>query len=330
MKHLLSRSILAIYFGFSALLFNLISCTAVEKSINNITYVGEERLDWKDDNVRNQFDGGNLKNVSLEYAPTIPNKSRQKRQTKKRIEKVECGPSRDHTQLMYVRTDSINKYTWKERLTYDLTQQVSAIRICSPGYSIYQYSGTNSCLPFCNRCGQGECMAPDVCKCYSDFERNPEGVCTSVCPLGCYHGYCDLLKGCSCYEGYQLDKTKKFCLPICADGCGHDPRMKCISPRVCDCIEGFSMVDGICKPQCNPDCGPGGECKAFGLTSKCACYPGYKLRKGVCESDCYQTCANGICYNRHTCHCYSDYIYNEYTRNCEARVGIIERYSFNF
>ncbi|XP_075150071.1 uncharacterized protein LOC142224169 [Haematobia irritans] len=259
---------------------------------------------------------------------TTVKKNRSKRQIEHHFQGVECGPNGDNTKLVYVRTDKIDNYNkiMVERITWDASQKVSAIKICCPGYSIKEYNGKKHCRPRCVNCGKGECVAPETCECYNNYVPNDEGVCIETCPLSCGHGRCNLANECKCYCGYHLDETKEYCNPICDEDCGKDPRHKCLTPGVCGCVHGFKMTDdGFCKPDCNPPCGSGGECQAIGMSAKCACYPGYKLRNGVCETDCYQTCANGICYNRHTCHCFADFIYDETTRNCVARYGYIAR-----
>uniref|UniRef100_A0A1I8PK07 EGF-like domain-containing protein n=1 Tax=Stomoxys calcitrans TaxID=35570 RepID=A0A1I8PK07_STOCA len=218
--------------------------------------------------------------------------------------------------LIYVPTEAVDKYSWVTRMTDEKTQKVTPIKVCCPGYGLLRWRGERRCVPVCKKCRNGQCVAPDVCECYNEFVRTDNGDCVFSCPLGCLNGRCYLDGSCECDPGYKLDETRQYCRPICSKGCGTDPLLNCTAPEVCGCIQGFTLSDSGCKPLCEPECGPGGVCQEIGFKPLCACHAGYGLKDGVCQADCYQSCANGICYNRNRCICNPGFVYHERTRNC--------------
>lgn len=97
--------------------------------------------------------------------------------------------------------------------------------------------------------------------------------------LGCENGEC---RGdtCVCKQGYTLDKTSKFCVPICNPSCG---KGNCTEPNICSCNRGYELrPDGVCIPKCTNGCDYG-ECVA---PERCNCRPGYVLQNSICSPIC--------------------------------------------
>lgn len=173
-------------------------------------------------------------------------------------------------------------------MTEDKSQRITPVKVCCPGYGLLRWRGERLCIPVCENCRNGQCVAPNVCECYDEFVRNDSDDCVFACPVGCLNGRCYLDGSCECDPGYKLDETRQYCRPICSKGCGIDPRHNCTAPEVCGCIKGFTLTADGCTPVCEPECGPGGKCQVEGLTRKCVCNQGYRWQDGVCQSDCYQ------------------------------------------
>ncbi|XP_075150074.1 uncharacterized protein LOC142224172 [Haematobia irritans] len=305
-------TILIILVGIFLQPFKYMICVA------DVTTLARDNRHSEDDlklSSHHQTQKSNLLESLALYIPTAFS-SRDSRQTEATPPKEECGTNGDHMVLIYVPTEAVDRYSWVIRMTEDKTQQLTPIKVCCPGYGLLRWRGERKCVPVCDKCRNGLCVAPNVCKCYDEYIRNDSDDCVFVCPLGCLNGRCYLDGSCECNPGYKLDETRKFCRPICSKGCGRDPLHNCTAPEVCSCIRGFQLTDGGCRPVCEPECGPGGECQAFGTKPKCVCYQGYHEQDGVCQSDCYQSCANGICYNPNRCICNPGFVYHERTRNC--------------
>ncbi|XP_073823611.1 uncharacterized protein [Musca autumnalis] len=279
------------------------------------SYIGNEYHDAEEEEDQEPYTFDRLERRALYMLPN-ENQWRDGSPIEPPVAKEECGTHGDHMQLIYVPTEAVDKYSWVIKMTDDKSQRVTPIKVCCPGYGLLRWRGERRCIPVCDKCRNGQCVAPNVCECYDEYVRNDSGDCVFICPMGCLNGRCYLDGSCECDPGYKLDETRLYCRPICSKGCGTDPLHNCTAPEVCGCIEGFTLTDGGCKPVCDPECGPGGECQAFGVTRMCVCNPGYRLQDGVCQSDCYQSCANGICYNRNRCICKPGFVYHERTKNC--------------
>lgn len=179
----------------------------------------------------------------------------------------------------------VDKYPYALRIQLDQRNQQQKIEVCCPGYAPMRWRGSTICKPVCDNCRNGRCVAPNECECFDSFVANDNGDCVFSCPLGCLNGRCFLDGTCQCDPGFKLDETRKFCRPICSNGCGINPRHNCTEPEVCGCAKGYQLTDDGCIPVCDPDCGEGGECRE---PNECYCTPGYELKDGVCQRECYQ------------------------------------------
>lgn len=96
---------------------------------------------------------------------------------------------------------------------------------------------------------------------------------------GCDNGECRE-NTCVCKQGYLLDKTGKFCVPVCDPPCG---KGKCTEPNTCSCSSGYELTaTGACVPTCSKGC-EYGECIA---PEKCDCRPGYIFKNSLCSPVC--------------------------------------------
>lgn len=81
----------------------------------------------------------------------------------------------------------------------------------------------------------------------------------------CENGECSGNR-CVCNRGYRLDKTGKFCMPICDPACNTG---NCTAPNVCSCNGGYDLTpDGACIPKYTNRC-EFGECVAPEGEPKC-------------------------------------------------------------
>ncbi|CAH1645977.1 unnamed protein product [Spodoptera littoralis] len=143
--------------------------------------------------------------------------------------------------------------------------------VCYSGYA--EQNGT--CVPVCDRCSYGTCIAPGTCRCDLGYEVNAKGECTPksntsdcfpgytavnntcepYCSNGCPDGFCAAPETCFCLDGFREDKDENgtnVCSPICSTLCG--PGL-CVAPEVCKCFEGYKAdyVDNF-SVQCMPVC----------------------------------------------------------------------------
>lgn len=183
------------------------------------------------------------------------------------------------------RSEALKKYLHANKVQDDKSEDLIYIEVCKKGYAPRKWLSKVDCIPTCDNCQNGFCVAPNQCKCFDDFVPNDNGDCVFTCPLGCLNGRCYLDGTCQCDPGYKLDETRKFCRPICSGGCGNLPSNNCTAPEVCGCSKGFQLTDEGCKPICIPDCGPGGIC---GSDNICKCNSDHTLIDGVCQANCYQ------------------------------------------
>ncbi|XP_055901913.1 epidermal growth factor-like protein [Eupeodes corollae] len=195
------------------------------------------------------------------------------------------------------------------------SMHMAFVETCCEGYQphvVNSVSDEIACEPICDNCLNGYCVAPGECECYNGFVKNDNGDCVFTCPISCLNGQCYLDGTCKCHQGYKLDETKKFCRPICSEGC-NGWMQNCTEPENCGCSTGYTLRENGCTPVCEPDCGLGGECVE---PNKCSCHEDFNLKDGVCQADCYQKCDNGICFSKHRCICYSGFKYHEKTLTC--------------
>ncbi|KAH8276037.1 hypothetical protein KR026_000736 [Drosophila bipectinata] len=217
-----------------------------------------------------------------------------------------------HKCRFWVPPEVIDKYPNATITQVDNKNRLSMIEACCTGYSTIRLLGVTVCRPKCG-CQNGSCRAPGECECYEGFVRNDNGDCVFACPLGCQNGRCYLDGSCQCDPGYKLDESRRFCRPICSNGCGSSPRHNCTEPEVCGCSKGYQLTDDGCQPVCDPECGIGGLCKD---NNQCDCGSGYNLKDGVCQADCYQRCHNGVCVSRNRCICDPGFTYHEQSSMC--------------
>ncbi|XP_017465112.1 PREDICTED: tenascin isoform X2 [Rhagoletis zephyria] len=198
-----------------------------------------------------------------------------------------------------------------------LSPYFNLVEVCCKGYKRYDFDW-NRCVPDCgNKCqANGFCLDGGICRCFDEFVLNHRNVCIPICPLGCPNGQCYLNGTCICQEGYELDPTRKFCMPRCEFSCAHNEI--CVEPNKCECAEGYTRAlppsTMGCQPICIPDCGFG-HCVA---PNHCECFHGYlkRLNGSTCESNCYMRCESGFCANRTTCVCQNGYRFDQNTTSC--------------
>lgn len=191
--------------------------------------------------------------------------------------------------------------------------------MCCQGYQRDAHI-VRKCNPICQaECVNGICFSPNECICYPDHVKNLAGFCVPTCPIGefeinvfqsiqyetffsmtkrsiirtekikeeknlhrfpgCDNGDCRE-NTCVCKPGFALDKTGKFCAPVCDPACG---KGDCTAPNTCSCNRGYELTEsGACIPKCTNGCDYG-ECIA---PEKCACRPGFILQNSICSPVC--------------------------------------------
>ncbi|EDW75757.2 uncharacterized protein Dwil_GK15024 [Drosophila willistoni] len=217
-----------------------------------------------------------------------------------------------HLCRTWVPPEIIERYPYANIIQPDQSKKLTLIEVCCTGYYAMRSNGVTYCRPICS-CQNGSCRVAGDCNCYQGFVKNDNGDCVFTCPLGCQNGRCYLDGSCLCDPGFKLDESRRFCRPICSNGCGNNPRHNCTEPEVCGCATGFQLTDDGCQPVCDPGCGIGGLCRE---NNECDCGAGYQLKDGVCQTDCYQKCSNGICVSRNRCICDPGYSYHEQSTMC--------------
>lgn len=154
------------------------------------------------------------------------------------------------------------KYTYKE---------------CVDGYKL---NATKMCVPYCDTCKHGRCVAPYTCQCYDGYIGKK---CEAVCPVDKYGTNCTL--SCNCKNNAICSNIDGSC--NCTAGwkgesCGTPCNKKSYGyycEQKCMCINGAT---------CNP------------VTGKCAC------KRGYIGENCGQICPQGKydhnCQRNCTCH----------------------------
>ncbi|XP_023947560.2 cell death abnormality protein 1-like isoform X2 [Bicyclus anynana] len=181
---------------------------------------------------------------------------------------------------------------------YRRKNQWECIFDCPVGYTLKNES---ECVPHCDKCENGECIGPNVCKCNKDYIKQGDE-CVPVCKGNCLNGYCLKPGECVCSTGYTNDPVDKLtCRPICEPGCVN---ATCDSPFRCICLPGYTRRNKtVCEPKCdyctNGDCiGP----------NDCRCHDGYMMMGKKCKPVCSKTCINGFCSEPEKCICLPGYI----------------------
>nr|XP_031825838.1 fibrillin-1-like [Nomia melanderi] len=192
--------------------------------------------------------------------------------------------------------------------------------------------GSFVCVPVCDGgCSFGVCIEPNVCECDPGYQLI-ENTCRPVCSKPCEMGTCIAPEICTCYYGYGLtERSAYICEPVCEKACVNGT---CTAPGICDCHEGFVLSDDeseqhVCKPHCDPPCGPYGECTA---PNTCTCLEGYYAesmdhsvntsistveRFVVCQPECEEWCKqHGHCSSPRVCTCDPGYQFHQHLMMC--------------
>ncbi|CAK9807828.1 Protein draper [Anthophora quadrimaculata] len=107
---------------------------------------------------------------------------------------------------------------------------------CCEGYKMilsYVEETGITCVPVCEKCQSGICIAPNECHC---FLGDQDGKCVTGCPPGMWGSRCKMK--CNCADGVHCDHTNGRCLcppaQMCDEMClGDFWGPKCTFP--CDC-----------------------------------------------------------------------------------------------
>lgn len=176
------------------------------------------------------------------------------------------------------------------------------------------------CVPYCETCIHGVCVAPRDCKCNTNYEKDENGLCVPICSEKCKNADCILPNICSCHPGYEPDPNKNnTCNPVCGTTC--DQNGFCSAPNTCECNPGYKTNGVLCSPVCNI-C-EYGRCESPG---SCVCELGFQHTVitindvvGIrCDPICDPACINGTCSTPNYCQCNEGYGYNpEMAHICE-------------
>ncbi|XP_042877455.1 fibrillin-1-like [Penaeus japonicus] len=174
------------------------------------------------------------------------------------------------------------------------------------------------------------CVCPDLCH---------DGSVTCPGETECYHVTCNIAS-CRCKDGLHYDPSSRTCLNTCqyyGDAvCGLTSRRYCIASgeeeatHLCLCMDGYELVDGVCRDidECK-----GGPCKEREQcintpgSNKCVCQSGYmRNRAGLCVNvnecaspslhDCEHRCEDAEPPVGFTCSCYPGFTWQVFTRSC--------------
>jgi hypothetical protein len=185
------------------------------------------------------------------------------------------------------------------------------------------YSGSKCNVPICyniradkSPCNSwGNCIAPDTCKCYTDFIHGAECNYTDCPDLGdCHrHGLCTGIEDCTCNRGWNEPDCSTF---NCNDRNLCNGNGDCVGPNDCRCYDGYG--GDSCVPKCYDKlstsksvCDSHGECAA---PDYCKCEDGY-VKKDCSVAICFgirgddgSVCSgNGDCDITNDCDCDSHY-----------------------
>ncbi|XP_012228330.1 uncharacterized protein [Linepithema humile] len=146
----------------------------------------------------------------------------------------------------------INTFTWclqipprcpktrteqRQRYRIKTEEKSKTVQECCKGYKMLIHDNADAnatCLPFCEKCLAGVCIAPNECQCNPGYHGNdcahecPTGLwglrCMEVCSCG-ESGNCDPVNGaCRCSAGLQGPQCREHCAigrwgPDCANEC---------------------------------------------------------------------------------------------------------------
>ncbi|XP_051171553.1 multiple epidermal growth factor-like domains protein 11 [Leptopilina boulardi] len=103
--------------------------------------------------------------------------------------------------------DKNNNCIVKCKCTHGTCREDNGLCICEDGYKL-SFENSTICIPICyNACINGECIAPQECKCHDNYiinnDSNNNSTCVSICGVECIHGLCiPEQKACDCYYGW--------------------------------------------------------------------------------------------------------------------------------
>ncbi|XP_017099321.2 multiple epidermal growth factor-like domains protein 11 isoform X2 [Drosophila bipectinata] len=158
--------------------------------------------------------------------------------------------------------------------------------------------------------------------CCSGYEvRNSllVSVCVPVCREGCgAHSFCAEPGKCDCIVGYtKLEGSTTTCEPVCDPPCGS--KSHCQEPDVCVCEAGYQSVSAgePCSPVCREGCGSHSTCISPDV---CQCDEGYSLEGNECQPICSKGCpTHGKCMLPDVCTCDPGYLMKG--DHCEPRCS---------
>lgn len=133
------------------------------------------------------------------------------------------------------------------------------------------------CSPLCDpACVQGECVAPDTCRCEDGWEG--ASCADAVCDPACVEGACTAPDVCTCdagWEGVLCDA------PICDSACVHG---SCVGPDTCACDGnwGGPLCDACAGHWAGEDCA---ECADGHFGAGC---------EGACPACVHGACDDGL------------------------------------
>ncbi|XP_023300706.2 uncharacterized protein LOC111682938 [Lucilia cuprina] len=191
---------------------------------------------------------GNRWHGPVQYGEYMWKTKRQEKRTN-RLRPISQIERKLHKCYKWVNSKELKQYEWPAIIQTIESKDLYHIEICCPDFGPIRYMGNTLCRPFCSNCRNGDCIAPDKCRCFDGFVLTDNEECVFTCPISCLNGRCNLLLNtCLCNNGFKLDETKQFCRPICHSGCDANPLHNCTAPEVCGCVRGYSLTDNGCQP----------------------------------------------------------------------------------
>lgn len=148
----------------------------------------------------------------------------------------------------------------------DKSDMSKCVSICPEGFNYI----SGSCIPYCENCYHGKCIAPNQCICNAGYTKSTHG-CIPDETQSCIHkvtrkvvvkqnGQFRKRRVEFCCEGYIRDKHDvRRCVPKCQAGfdyiegscsphCENCKHGKCIAPNQCKCNEGYEKSPEGCTP----------------------------------------------------------------------------------